>query len=1115
MSLCRSPRGSSAAAAVCRRVALVIAAALAAVASPTFAASANAQAPAWSIASVANTTAAPNGSLMFLVDMTNVGDGDSVAPSDPTCDPNNPPTDPDCVTLSMSVPAGLTAVDVGALNADSFNDGACTGLGVPGPTTVTCASSTVVTTAAHSFPNSFRTFAVTMSVDGAASGTLTTSFQIFGGGGAAGPASTVDPTRIDATPPAFGLDAFDGQVASDAAGDPFTQAGGHPFAASTSIDFNTISSSDPIPFFAVVSPVEATKDVLVDLPPGFIGNPTGTDQCTVPELAQTSGSPLCPPSSQIGTALVRINGQTTHNELGPIPVFNVVPPADVPARFGFNVAGTVVTLDARVRSGSDYGLSIDSVNVPEGLAIAGTSLTIWGVPADPSHLGDRACPGQLAPWQGGPSCAVGTKLKAFLRNPTSCTAPGTGLPTTVHIDSWANPGRLDTEGQADAGDQSWRSTTFVSHNPPGYPAPPTDWGSQQGPDGCDRVPFDPTLKATPGSPAKAGAPNGFSFDVTLPQTDSPSAIGEGDLKKAVVTLPAGVRVSPAAADGLGACTPTEIALHSSADPTCPSSSNLGSLTIDTPLLAKSLTGSIYLATPNDNPFGTLIAIYLVAKGPGVIVKLPGQVAADPSTGQLTATFDNNPQLPFSNLHLQFKSGPRAALVTPDQCGTYTTHAVLTSWSGKVVSSDSSFSLSADGNGAPCPPEGFAPGFTAGVEDPVAGADSPFLLQLTRGDQDQRLGGLTVDMPTGLLGRIANAVLCPDGAANAGACLDGSRIGSVTVGAGAGSNPFYITAGRAYITGPYKGAPYGLSIVVPAVAGPFDLGNVVVRAAVFVDKATAQLKVVSDPLPTILQGIPLDVRDVRVVIDRPHFIVNPTSCAQKHVLGTVSSPQGAVAHVSSRFEVGDCASLPLAPKMTLTVGASGHTAAGVSTPLTATLTQTPGQSNLRSVSVTLPGTLNALLPVVNRACKLSEFEAGHCSASARVGSAVAVTPLLRDPLRGSAYFVKNPARAIPDLMVALRGQVSLDLTGKVSIPGGKRLATRFDTIPDAPITKFTLRLVSGGNGPVGIVSNLCTAKSRATTAGLGFRGQNGKLVQVNQRLRINGCPKASRARKARH
>jgi hypothetical protein len=1034
--------------------------------------------PAFRLDSLANTTAAPNGTLDYLVQVTNVGGSD---------------TDGSPVDIVATLPTGLTAVATS--NANSVSNFSCSGPGgsdVAGATVVTCETTDVIP--AHSGAG-FSTVRLTVAVDPGASGTLTSTFQASGGGAAS--VTTVDPTTITSQSPAFGVDAFDGQVTADQAGNPFTQAGGHPYAASTSIDFNT--TTNPNPLVGPLWPVEPTKDILVDLPPGFVVNPTVAAQCAPSELANTAvveALPQCPPASQVGSVLVHLNNLIGSVVFGPLPVFSLTPPPGLPAQFGFNVAGNVVTLDGQVRSAGDYGLSAVIANVPEGVDIAGSSLTFWGVPADASHDADRACPGRPNPWRGGPSCSSGAPLDAFLRNPTACTAPGVGLTTALHIDSWDHPG-------------VFKDATFVSHNPPAYPAPPSDWGSPQGPTGCDQVPFDPTLRATPATPAKAGQPDGLNVDVDLPQSSDPNSTGEADLKKAVVKLPVGVRVSPGAADGLGGCSPDQIGLHSPADATCPDSSKVGSLTITTPLLSQQLTGSVYLATPHDNPFNSLIAIYLVAKGPGVIVKLPGEVQADPNTGQLTTTVDNNPQLPFSNLHLEFDGGPRASLALPKQCGTYTTHTDFYSWAQPdvAVPSDSTFTLSADGNGAPCPGPQFSPGFTAGTQNPVAGAFSPFLLRLTRSDQDQELKALTVYMPTGLLGKIANTVLCPDGAANAGTCTSGSQIGSVTVGAGAGPSPFYITAGRAYITGPYKGAPYGLSIVVPAVAGPFDLGNVVVRSALFIDRQTIQLRAVTDPFPTILQGIPLDVRDVRVTVDKPSFIVNPTNCSAKHVLGVVQSVNGAIAHVSSPFEASDCSDLGLAPKISFTVGARGHTSSGNSTPVSATVTMPPGDSNLRKTSVTLPGTLNARLPVVNNACTRAEFDAGRC-AKAKAGTAVAVTPLLRDPLRGSVYFVKTTPGHLPNLVVALRGQVSIDVTAKIAIPGGKRLETIFDTIPDAPLTKFTLRIVSGGQGPVGIVTNLCSAKGRSSAAAVGFRGQNGKLVKVSQRPHISGCPKAN-------
>jgi hypothetical protein len=1027
----------------------------------------------WRLDSLSNSTVAPGGTLDYNLQVTNIG----TTATDGGVTP---------ITLTVNLPTGLSFVGQSSPPPSGNQDWSC-----GGTTTVVCTNNDVFEPFGSGFD--YSTPIITVAVDGGLSGPVTTTFQVSGGDPAAVPATTADSTTVTAVAPVFGIDAFDGQITADAARDPFTQAGGHPYAASVSIDFTTETNANPV--VGEAHPVEPAKDVLVDLPPGLVGNPTVAAQCTSAELANASGTdaePLCAPDSQIGTALVRSDNALGRPTFGPIPVFNMVPPPGVPARFGFNVAGSVVTLNAELRSGSDYGLSVNVRNIPEGLALAGSTITFWGVPSDSSHDAERACPGQKNPWDGGPSCTSGAPRKAFLRNPTSCTPDGVGLPTTAHVDSWFHPG-------------AFLDATFISHLPPAYPFPSDQWGSPQGTSGCDRVPFDPVLTDTPVAGSKVGAPAGFVFDLTLPQSDDPDSVGEGDLKTAVVTLPAGVHVSPSSANGLGACSPAQVGLHSTDDPTCPDSSKLGTMRIDTPLLDQPLTGSIYLATPHDNPFDSLLAIYLVAKGPGLIVKLPGHIVADAHTGQLTATFDNNPQLPFSTLHLVFDGGPHAALVAPSTCGGYETDARLTSWSGKTVLSKSSFTMTGDAE-HPCQ-QHFSPAFLAQSQNPVAGADSSFLVALSREDADRLLGSLVVDMPQGMTGRIASAVLCPNGPANAGTCTAGSKVGSVTVGAGAGPDPFFITDGRAYITGPYKGAPFGLSIVVPAVAGPFDLGDVVVRAAVFVDRHSAQLRVVSDPFPTIRQGIPLDLRDVRVNIDRPHFIVNPTSCAEKHVFGTITSTDGAVAHGLTRFQVGECGNLALAPKMSLTVGARHRTRAGVSTPFTATLTQTPGQANLRSVTVTLPTTLNALLPVLNRACTLAQFESGHCSRSARAGSAVAVTPLLRDPLRGSAFFVRNPHRILPDLVVALRGQVAIDLTGKVGVkPRTNQLTTRFDTIPDVAITKFALRLVAGANGPLGTTANLCSAKARRATASIAFRGQNGKTLNVRQRLRIRGCPR---------
>jgi hypothetical protein len=542
---------------------------------------------------------------------------------------------------------------------------------------------------------------------------------------------------------------------------------------------------------------------------------------------------------------------------------------------------------------------------------------------------------------------------------------------------------------------------------------------------------------------------------------------------------------------------------------------VGRVTIDTPLLDVPVTGSIYLAKPFDNPFDSLVAIYLVASAKGVVIKLPGQVAMNPTTGQITSTFDDNPQLPFSRLHLEFDSGPRAPLALPNRCGLYTTHADFTGWNGRTVSTDSSFTLNQNARGKPCPPQ-FSPGFSAGTASSSAGSTSSFALRLTRDDEDQALSGLSVTLPRGLTGKIAKADLCSDGQARAVSCPAGSKIGDVAVGAGAGSNPFFITNGRAYLTGPYKGAPFGVAIVVPAVAGPFDLGNVSVRSALFVDEKTAQVRIVSDAFPTILQGIPLDVRDVRVNVNKRDFFLNPTSCAVKTIAGTLISVQGAKANVSDRFQAADCASLGFKPRMSMRVGGRGHTRRGQTSGFTTKLTMPRrGQANLRFVRVTLPKTINARLNTINDACTRAEFESNVSKCShAKAGTAVASTPLLRAPLRGSVFFVKN-GHPIPDLFVALRGQVDFDLVGRITIPGGKRLATTFDAAPDVPIRSFTLKLLGGSRtASIGAAANLCSARSRRAKAEVDYIGQNGKVRQVEQALKVGGCGKQEGRRSRR-
>jgi len=1053
-------------------------------------------APAWRVWALSNPSTSPGAQVEYVIAAKNLGnasapetaggDSDNCVPGAP------PPSDASkCYSVTGTFPGDVTPTSVegfggteGTLPGDCAIDG--------GTNSVTCSWSGSTTDEQVPPGGPQVSMMIVADVNPAASGELLSTFEVSGAGGSTHTA--VDPLVVSATSPEFGLSDFDGQVAADAAGAPFTQAGGHPYQASTAIEFNAITHPDPL--IGPRWPIEPPKTLAVDLPPGFVGDPTAVDRCSVSDLGNTVGHinprPLCPPTSQIGTTVVILSNGAA-SVFGPLPVFNLEPTEEVPARFGFNILGTVVLLDAEVRSDDNYGVSVIVRNAPEAAAVQATEVTLWGVPSDPSHDGERACPGETEPANGGPTCTSGAPRSAFLRNPTMCTPDGAGLVTTVRAASWIDP-------------TDFKSKSFLSHLPPAYPAPPSAWGRAQGTTGCERVPFRPTLSGAPPTDATAGAPSSFAFDLAVPQPTDPEIIGTSDLKKAVVTLPRGVRVSPSSADGLAGCSSAQVALHSRADATCPDASRVGSLTVRTPLLEEPLEGGIYLATPFDNPSDSLIALYLIARGPGFALKIPGRVSPDPSSGgQLTTTFDNNPQLPFSNLHLEFNSGPRAPVVLPKRCGTYLTQAGLTSWSGKTVDVDSSFTVNQGCGG------GFRPQMEAGTQNPVAGRSSPFRLRVTREDSDEELKALSIHTPSGLTGRIADVDLCGDLDARNGTCRESARVGSVTVGSGAGTNPFYITSGRAYLTDSYRGCDFGLSIVVPAIAGPFDLGTVVVRSAVCVDKHTAELTVASDELPTQLQGIPLDMKDVRVNIDREGFFLNPTSCEEKAITGVIESLAGSKADVSSRFQVGDCAALPLRPRMTLVVGGRGRTQRGRTTPFTATLRQGPGQAGLSRVRVTLPTTINARLTVINDACTRAEFEAGRCE-DARTGTATAKTPLLDAPLRGGVYFVRN-GHPLPDLFVALRGQVDFDLIGRITIPGSKRLRTSFNAVPDVPVSSFQLRLNGGRQGSVGNAANLCSRRGRSARAELSFVGQNGKQVNVRQRLTVRGC-KARAGRRGR-
>jgi hypothetical protein len=901
-------------------------------------------------------------------------------------------------------------------------------------------------------------------IDSGATGTLTGQVEVSGGGAS----NTVTiPLSFNTDPIGpFDVKSFD-VVMRDNPAQP-AQAGGVPTEIDTGAEFLSESTSNfDAPFVTTISPSESFRDVIVHVPPGFVGYPTATAQkCTAAQLEEQLSSasaqvPNCPRDSQIGLAL--IDGKDT------VPVYNLVPPLGAPAEFGFYYQGLIVNLRARLRP-TDYGIDIVTSKAPSAVPISKFEVQLWGVPTASSYDAVRAecTEGLYGAATTGSLCPSHAPREAFLRMPTSC---GPALPWSMDINTYQHP------------------ETF-HHVETTTPAAT----------GCGLNPFDPAFTLIPSALAPH-SPVGVDTVVSMPQVFGPNGIAPADIRRVVVQLPDGLTVNPSSAGGLTACTDGDLKLRQEGAATCDPASKIGSVTVRTPLLDHEIGGSVFLRTQNsDDPqSGQLfrLAIELRSDDDGIDIKLPGSLRADPSTGQLTATFDDLPQLPFDAMTLHFKTGSRAPLASPSTCGVKTTQVDFLSWGDVSLHGSSSFVVSG------CQAPRFDPTFRAGVENPVAGSSSPMHVSLGRTDDDQDFRGLTIDTPRGLLARVKDADQCSDAAARTGACPAGSLIGHAKVAAGVGSTPFWVTNGRVYLTEGYRGAPYGLAVVVDAVAGPFNLGTVVVRQAIHVDRRTAQLSVVSDPFPTVVKGVPLHIRAVRVAIDKPRFMVAPTNCSTQQVGGTATSVEGLSASLSSRFKVGGCKDLEFAPRLRLYVGSKHHTTRAISTPFKAVLTQTPGQSNMKSVRVQLPGTLAALLNVVQRACTLDQYEAGRCDGS-RAGSAVAKTPLLKDPLRGGAFFVKHPGRPLPDLMVALRGDIDLDLVGRVTVVDNKYLTTNFDTIPDAPVSKFTLSIVSGTHGPLGVVTNLCSKRGKRSTALVQMKGQNGDSITRHTRLHVRGC-----------
>jgi hypothetical protein len=936
----------------------------------------------------------------------------------------------------------------------------------------------------------------------------------------------------------------------EADGSPALDAGSHPFQLTSTFALNTQAvpvENQKVGRVLELQPLALTKDLSFKLPPGLLANATALPKCPDSVFSQevSSGETVakCPYDTIVGAeeSIIAYSKPVSPWILA-WPIYNLEPEYGEPARFGFAAEGIPVILDTAVNAtGGDSGATVFLHNIIQEIGVIGAQTTFWGWPADPLHdISRGAC---LIGGEQGRSCPLLERPpKPFLEMPTSCAGP---LATTVEADSWEAPDSL---------------VSFAAEPIPALEA-------------CNQVPFSPSMSAAASSDS-ASSPTGL--DVNLNFSDeglaNPGGVAESQIQKTVVTLPEGLTVNPSAGVGLSGCTEADYAAETVGSPQgagCPNSSKLGTVTIESPLLAAAIHGNVYVAQPFENPSRSLIALYIVAKNPenGILIKLPGVVTPNPVTGQLTTTFEDVPQLPFSHFNFHFREGQQAPLITPALCGSYGVQATLTPWSepASPLTESSPFQITTGPGGGACPSGGvppFAPTVIAGTDNNDAGAYSPFYLQIGRQDGEQELTRFSTVMPPGLTGNLSGIPFCPEAAIEHArgatgsqelaepSCPAASKIGHTFVEAGAGS-VLASTPGSLYLAGPYHGAPFSLVSVTSATVGPFDLGTVVIRFALRINPITAQAEVDasgSDPIPHIIDGIVTHVRDIRAYIDRPDFIINPTSCEHMQITSTVtgagadpSNPADQTpVNVASPFQAADCQNLQFKPSFTAATSGKTSKVDGASLTVKLTYPNAPqgSQANIHSVKVELPEQLPSRLTTLQKACLASVFEANPaaCPADSAVGIAKAITPVLPVALTGPAYFVSYGSAKFPELVIVLQGDgVTVQLHGETFISKAGITSSTFKTIPDVPVSSFELTLPQGPFSALAANANLCTLTHTTTTnkkikidikghhktitrkikqkvpASLAmpttFTAQNGMTLKQTTPITTNGCPKA--------
>jgi len=1056
-------------------------------ASPALAAS-----PWWHLTSISSPTdLTPEGTGEVIVTASNLGDG----PASGTVNP---------ITIADTLPSELHALRIEGVSGRGFGV-------TDGP--VKCQLSTLTCTFEGTLPSYDQLeVRIEVKVEEGASSLEVNRVSVSGGDAPA--AMLTRPVTVDEEPSPLGIAEYE-DAAEEEGGAPDAQAGSHPFQFRTTIMLNESSAGKNKYHEYEAHPVALTKDISVKLPPGLIGNPVPFPRCPLSDFFKDPSGyeDWCPQQTVVGVAIVKfnepdLNGLVTFT----VPIVNLQPAYGEPARFGFELPITPVFLETSVRSGSDYGITTSSFDISETASFLGIETIFWGAPGDPRHNDARGsgCLAQKRGYEVQVPCEPleESKPPALMVLPTTCSGP---LASSVETDSWAAPSEVLSADSTEP---------MAALN------------------GCNRVPFSPSVSAEP-TTDRASAPSGLDVNLNFHDEGLTSATGvaESELKDTTVTLPEGLTINPSSGVGLAGCTEADYAretISSQPGEGCPNDSKLGTAEVTTPLLSTPLQGSLYIAQPYENQFDSLVALYVVLKDPeaGVLVKLAGKVTPNPLTGQLTTTFENNPQLPFSHFNFHFREGQQAPLITPALCGTYQVQAQLTPWSEPETALDESspFQITRGYEGGECPTGGappFSPQIQAGTLNNSAGSFSPLYLRLSRNDNEQEISGFSTDLPPGLTGDLTGIPFCPDADIEAArhasgaqeeaqpSCPAASEIGHTLVGTGVGAVLAYVP-GKIYLAGPFDGAPFSIVSITSAKVGPFDLGTVVLRFGLEINPHTAQVSVnpsSSEPIPTIIDGIVTHVRDIRVYITRPGFTLNPTSCEPMSIASTLSAQEGASATIASPFQAADCQSLKFAPKFT--VSTAGKTSrlngASLSVKLAYPADALGADANIHEVRVELPKALPSRLTTLQKACTAAQFDLNPagCPAASIVGHTRAQTPILPVPLEGPAYFVSNGSEAFPNLILVLQGYgVTIDLVGNTFINSHGVTSSTFKTVPDEPVTSFELVLPEGPHSALTAVGDLCKQKLTMPTE---FIAQNGTRIKQRTKIALEGCPK-HRARK---